>query len=248
MPEFVWNNNWITPVKSDDVNLFCSQNDGTTIIDQARWIRVLEQIRSYFLVIAPYLSLIVHNIFLKIPSSNLAVLVWDGSTVPALPVLTKFWAVRIASNLYPDVQITIPLPKATIYEMGQSVLNFIDIPWPGSENWYYYVEGEEPRLGTTFDPVKTFSVVRDTTNLILPLLITGLVLYLLNKLGLFSAVSAIIRSMIDIRIKRKTAKILSKLEKGVGDIDAAISLITNTEVLNKIKDLDSKIGLRLAFQ
>lgn len=172
----------------------------------------------------------------------------------------KFWALQVGIGKTDTLHINIPLPKEGFREAWHAFVRPIDYKIPGSELWFYNVNGVVDQ-GVNFSPQRQFGLLGDGLPVAKDILLAGLIIGVIYKLGLVSIARKIYSVLYEKYwwnieydaiedTKSNTYKLLEQTSLIVDESNIRATDLKGTldEIKQHINEIKGAIGLRLALQ
>lgn len=169
----------------------------------------------------------------------------------------KFWAIKVSMGRISPISVKIPLPAEGFRELWHSIITPIDYKIPGSELWFYNVNGVVGQ-GNTFTPQRQFGIFGDGLPLASDLALIGLIVGVIYKTGLVSIAKKITTKLYEKYwwnveydaiedTKSNTYKLLEQSSLIVDNVQLSGDKLSGdiTTMLAKINEIKELIGLRL---
>lgn len=226
---------------------WCSKNDGTVFEFQNDLELITHALYHAVVITQHILKALGYVIQMAMPSGAVITL-FDSAVADFTVYATKFWALRITVAGFANIDI--PLPKTPLKEFKDAILAVIDVPVIGSENWNFRDENGVIKKGTDFTPQRQYFVLKDGLVDVKPFMVALVVLYLLEKVGLFATASEFIKYYLGLR---RNMHITSDLDDILGDtgetqeqVDLVLGLIRDNK--QKLQNIENRLGVRLLLR
>jgi hypothetical protein len=228
---------------------WCSKYDGVYLMNEEAQTKVLDLVNSAVDVVELSVKMASKMLWLIMPGSARAFLVWDGAVyIPLQGLFKKYWKleVRIGRTIiYEHV-----LPHQPIGDIVRAAIEPFNADIAGSEDWYYRDFDGAIRMGKNCTPPRGYKQITDSaSDLGILLLIIG-ILSVLNNAGLYDWSSKLLsKAMTYLRNKKIMSRISNTLDltedikTGVDNMDADTEYIKE-----KVNTIGRNIGVRLAIR
>lgn len=225
---------------------WCTINDGVYLLTEQEQAKVLDIVNSAVDVVELSVKIASKMLWLILPGSDRAFLVWDGvAWIPLNGLFTKYWKVevRIGRNLI----YSHALLKQPISDILKTAIEPFDSEAAGSRNWYYRDFDGVIRKGSECTPPRGYRQISDSAKDIgIALLIIG-ILAALNNAGLYDWSSKLLsKAMTFLRNKKIMTRITNTLDL-TEEINTSV-LETGTDVnalQTELNKMNKRIGVRL---
>lgn len=245
---------------TDPIWELCTINDGTRS-KTYNFVRiVLNNFRQVMIEAEKALKFVSNNIMIVLPGQSLVLPIYiDGEFMlyDELPD-TKVWAIRTE---YVDSRTgsvfwaqNNPLFKHSLEEIWRENVQPLDTPIEGSEFWYFQDDDGTIKQGIDFygeGQNRYFYLLADGGPVIRDISIIWLLIYILDKLGLFNLaqrfVTMVLTNMSNMIMKARVRSLYKELKQTNFNITNHV-MVEGDETLTTVKALKDMIGVRLLLR
>lgn len=228
---------------------WCDIDHGVYLMSDAGRAKVLDLVNSAVDIVELSVKIASKMLWLVLPGSDRAFLVWDGvAWIPLDGLFTKYWKVEIRIGQH--LIYAHPLLNQPIGDVVRSMIEPYNGVVNGSEEWYYRDFDGAIRKGKDCTPPRGYRRITDfAEDASIAMLIIG-ILWALNSAGLYDWSSKLIsKAMTYLRNKKIMTRISNTLDITEEVKESVIESGTDIDTIKQqVQTLGRRVGVRLALR